>query len=143
MSATHRTIKTPDPRYRSLVVTVGESSFASNGGVIPIQGTSYSAREFVGLLGSDYKKEFSDFVYVEQLDDVKEGGQLVFARNFTPTQRNTPFRVTSKFGNHRWPPILKHLSFELARDFPLVTQNSAGNNTFAKDRKSTRLNSSH
>ena len=131
MSATHRTISTPDPRYRSLVVTVGESSFASNGGVIPIQGTSYSSDLFRGLLESDYHKEFENFVYVQQLPDVKEGGQLVFARGFTTEERNTPFRVTSKFGNHRWPPILKFLKFELARDFPLVSQNKAGNNTYA------------
>lgn len=131
MSATHRTIATPDPRYRSLVVSVGESSFASNGGVIPAQGTSYSANDFRGLLGSDYLKEFDDFVYVQQLDDTKTGGQLVFARHFTDEERATPFRVTSRFGNHRWPPILKELRFMLARDFPIVSQLSDGKTIYA------------
>ena len=101
MSATHRTIATPDPRYRSLVVSVGESSFASNGGVIPVQGTSYSSDLFRGLLGSDYHKEFENFVYVQQLPDSKTGGELVFARSFTDQERNTPFRTTTRFGNHR------------------------------------------
>lgn len=131
MSATHRTIATPDPRYRSLVVSVGESSFASNGGVIPIQGTLYSSDLFKGLLGSDYHKEFDDFVYTQQLPDSKTGGELVFARHFSDEQKKTPFRVTSKFGNHRWPPILKQLQFIQARDFPITSQLSDGKTIYA------------
>ena len=131
MSDTHRTIATPDPRYRSLVVVVGESSFASNGGVIPVQGTSYSSPLMKGLLGSDYKKEFSDFVYTSQLEDVKVGGQLVFARHFSDEQRKTPFRTSTRFGNHRWPPILKKLEFVLARDFPITSQLSSGKTVYA------------
>lgn len=127
MSNTHRTINTPDPRYRSLVVTVTENSFASNGGVIPVQGTKY--KDFPrSIISSDYLKEFADFTYVQQLEDSKDGGRLVFARSFTDQERKTPFRTTTTFGNHRWPPILKSLKFELARDFPLNTQKSEGSN---------------
>lgn len=128
MSATHKNIKTPDPRYRSLLVNVDEDSFATAGGVLPAQGTLYSDPAWRTFLGSDYRKNYKDFVYVQQLEDTKTGGTLVFARNLTDEQRNTPFRSLSSFGNHRWPPILKHLSFVPVRDFPLTTQgiNQAG-----------------
>lgn len=128
MSATHKTIQCVDPTYRSLMVSVSESSFASNGGLLPPIGTRYDDNAWKAIIGSDYKKEFADFVYIQQSEDSKDGGTLIFSRSRTLAQRNTPFRTTTEFGNHRWPPILKELRFIPARDFPLTTQNVSGSN---------------
>lgn len=129
MSATHRTTQTPNPKYRSLIVEINEPSFAANGGRLPAQGTLYGSNEWTGLIGSDYRKEFSNFVYVEQIDDTKNGGQVIFAPGLSDAEAATPFRTKSWFGNHRWPPVLKLLKFISARDFPLVSQKTADDET--------------
>lgn len=128
MSIDAKTIPTPNPKYRALFVDVSDDSFASNGGVIPVQGTQY--KNFpASLVSKDYIKRFGDFVYVQQGEQTKDGGSLIFAPNLTPDEANTPFRTKSWFGNHRWPPVLKALKLITARDFPLVTQSTANNAT--------------
>jgi hypothetical protein len=124
MSASHTTIRTPNPAERSLVVTVPESVFAAKGGVIPPQGTLYGSSAFKTYFGKDYMKEFSEFVYTEQ---VGEYG-LAFAMNKTPEEANTPFRTyTVDFGNHHWAPVL--YAFNLIEDtsFPVAVPTIVGN----------------
>ncbi len=122
MSTTSRTVRTPDPSLRSLIITVGESSFASVGGILPKEGTLYSDDSWRSFFGSDYHKEFESFRYVTQLDDTKDGGQLLFARSRTPEDTNKPFRTLISFGNHYWHTILLKLEPVLVRGFPLATQ---------------------
>lgn len=123
MSDTHKTISTPNPSERALVVTVDEKIFASNGGVIPDEGTLYSSEDFKTFFGRDYNKEFSNFVYTGQ---TKEHG-LLFARNKTEEQMATPFRTTTWTGNHRWPPILLYVGFEA--DYVALRSYPASNGT--------------
>lgn len=119
MSASHQTVKTPNPKFRSLIVAVSEDTYASNGGIIPPEGTLYKDPLFKGFFGRDYLKEFSDFRYVCQSDEVKGG--LLFVRSMTQAQRDTPYRQETGFGNHRWCPILKALIFIKDRNFPRAT----------------------
>ena len=108
------------------MVMVSEDSLASVGGVLPAEGTLYSDAAWKTLFAGDYRKQFSNFRYVQQLEDTKEGGTLVFSRVLTESERNTPFRSITTFGNHRWDPILKVLKPIAVRDFPLTAQTSAG-----------------
>lgn len=109
MSATHRTVQTPNPKFRSLQISVKEATFASSAGIIPPEGTLYSDPAWKSFFGKDYLKEFSDFRYICQTSDNQNGGTLLFCRSMTPEQRDTPFRTTTRFGNHHWYPILKKL----------------------------------
>lgn len=109
MSATHRTCKTPNPKVRSLIVTVSEDSFVSIGGILPAEGTLYEDAAWKTLFAADYKKNFSEFAYVTQLEDTAKGGQLLFARSQTPEEKYTPFRTTFATKNHRWPMVVHGL----------------------------------
>lgn len=128
MSATHKTVPTVNPAERALVVTVLEDSFASVGGKIPPQGTPYSSPLFKTYFSKDYKKEFSDFIYTGQVGEYGLG----FARAKGPDDLDEvgnikPFRSTwTKFGNHRWCPILKGLAFVSDSTFPLSTNIVSG-----------------
>jgi len=117
MSATHTTSSTPNPRDRSLIVTVGETTYASNPFCLPKEGTLY--KDFPkGIKSDDYLKQFAEYVYVCQIPTHK----LLFAPNKTPQEANTPYRsVFSKFGNHRWHPILKNLVLLENPSFPRAT----------------------
>ncbi len=123
MSATHRTVPTPDPSQRSLVVTVSEDSFASVGGVIPKEGTLYKDPAFKTYFGKDYQKNFSDFAYTGQVGDYG----LAFARGSFNADKQLiatpkPFRSSwRKFGNHRWCPLLEGLAFIEDTEFPQAT----------------------
>lgn len=126
MSATHSTSKTPNPSERSLVVTVSEASFASAAGKLPKEGTLYGSSEWKTFFGADYRKEFSDFVYLGQGDDSQHSGQLVFSMNKTVEEASTPFRTVIECKNHRWPPVLKRLIPVPVSGFPLSTQTTNG-----------------
>lgn len=106
MSATHTTVPTPSPKFRSLVVKASEDSFASSGGILPDEGTLYSDEAWKSFFGKDYHKNFAGFRYVGQ----GEGGTLIFVRSMTDDQRNTPFRTVTYTGNHPWHPVLFSLN---------------------------------
>ena len=122
MSQTHRTIQSPNPAERSLSVTIGEASLASSGGVLPAEGTLYSSAEWKTFLGRDYLKEFADYVYTSQGEDTKDGATVLFAKDKTAAEANTPFRTTKRFGNHYWHVILVKLTPVLVEGFPLSAQ---------------------
>lgn len=109
MSATHRTCKTPNPSLRSLIVSIGEQTFQTAGGIVPKQGTLYSSAEWRTFFGADYRNNFRDFVYVTQLEDTAKGGQFLFAKGMTDEEKNTPFRTTFACKNHRWPMVVHGL----------------------------------
>lgn len=123
MDRTHTTISTPNPAERSLRVEVPERNFASNGGVIPVAGTRYDDSSFKTLFSQDYKKEFGDFLYTGQDDS----NGLLFARNKDEVEANTPFRTTTWVGNHRWPPILLFVGFDI--DYVAQRSYAASNGT--------------
>lgn len=126
MSATATTIPTPNPAERALKVAVLEESFASVGGVIPVQGTTYADSAFKTLLPADYRKNFGDFVYTGQ----GEKNTLLFAKGKTTEEANTPFRKTTWKGNHRWPPILVFVAVDPdygnLRSFPSFSGTTIG-----------------
>ncbi len=129
MSATHKTVKGPNPSERGLVVMVGETSLATSGGVLPAEGTLYSDAAWKSFFGNDYHKEFSNFVYNGQGEDTKDGGTLLFSMNKTVRQAWTPFRTTTDFKDFYWDPILLALVFikdPLPRSSSYVNQSGAG-----------------
>lgn len=128
---THKTVRTPNPKYRSLEVKVGEQSFASAGGVLPPEGTPYGDEKFRSFFGGDYRKEFKGFVYVSQGEDTPEGGTLVFAKSTSDDERNEPFRTTTSKKNHYWHPILLELRPILVEGFPYSTTTGTSTNTNA------------
>jgi hypothetical protein len=97
-----------------LVVTASEDSYAACGGILPAEGTLYSDKAWVSFFGKDYQKNFADFRYVGQGENVgsgpSAGGNLVFVRSMTDEQRNTPFRTVTYTGNHPWPAVLFSLN---------------------------------
>lgn len=126
---THKTLKSPNPKYRCLAVKIGEANFASSGGVLPAEGTLYSSQEFKDLFGADYRKNFSNFVYVGQGEDTPEGGTLLFAPNIPAAEIARPFRSFTEFKDFYWNPILKAIIFlrdPLPASRTLITEVGAG-----------------
>lgn len=115
---THKTFKSPNPAYRCLSVKVGEASFASAGGVLPVEGTVYSSAEFKPFFGADYRKEFSSYIYNGQGEDTPEGGTLLFGPGLTQAQIDTPYREFYDVKDMRWHAILKKLKFIPVQNFP-------------------------
>lgn len=124
---THKTVQTPNPSERSLVVMVDEANFAAVRGILPAEGTLYGSEEWRAFFGPRYMKEFADFVYVSQGGDTKDGGSLVFSKNKTEAAANIPFRTTKRFGNHFWHAILVKLTPVLVSGFPLSSAVGASN----------------
>jgi len=125
MSLICKTTRTPNPALRSLIVSVDEASLAPLAGVLPVEGTLFSDTSWKGIFPRDYMKLYSGFRYATQLEDTKDGAQLLFAKVRTDAEINTPFRSTSRFGNHYWPPVLKSLTFPIVTGFPYVIQTGA------------------
>lgn len=102
MPSSHTSIPTPNPTERALLVGVEESAFANNPDILPAIGTAYKDCA-KALISKDYEKKWGEYIYTEQRGDYG----LLFAKNKTVAEANTPFRTTTWFGNHRWPPILQ------------------------------------
>lgn len=122
---THSTTRTPNPRVRSLVVEVDETVFANNPNILPPLYTPYSECD-KELFAQDYNLKYGDYLYADQVGE----RSLIFVNpmkkedGFDPTK---PFRSTwTKFGNHRWCPILEGLAFIQDHSFPLATNVVSG-----------------
>lgn len=130
MSILCRTVRSPHPKYRSMLTFIPEPELANCGGILPDPGTLYE--EFPPKLRSpDYLKNFGKFVYVDQQEDGQDkdgnpGAWLIFAPGLTVEQAGVPFRSLTSFGNHRWPAILKMLRFFQDETFPLSTNIISG-----------------
>jgi len=111
MSLTHKTTKSPNPKYRCLTVKVPEANFARAGGILPAEGTLYASDEFKTFFGKDYKKLFENFVYVGQGEDWQGGGTLLFAPNIPEAVYKLPFRTFTEFKKFYWDPILQAIVF--------------------------------
>jgi len=118
MSQTHKTVKSPNPKYRCLIVSVAEENFAKYGGVLPTEGTLYSSGDFSRLFGRDYQKSFAGYVYVGQGEDFgpsekfpEGGGTLHFAPNIPAAEYKLPFRTFTEFKKFYWDPILQAIVF--------------------------------
>jgi len=112
---------TPDPHEVTLVTFVDRYNVALRD--IPVVGSTFKlwtqAYGFTELVAAHGNWTFAQ---MKTQDAPGQMNAFYWVRPRTATERQTPFRTSTKFGNHRWPPILKELSFSLARDFPLVTQ---------------------
>jgi len=109
----HKTVNSVQPGLRGLMVSVSEVSFVAAGGRLPSEGTLYSDAAWKTFFGADYRKEFSNFVYIGQGEDNREGGTLLFSPNKTTLEANTPFRTTTDYDDFHWDPILLALVFIL------------------------------
>ena len=107
----HKTVNSVQPGLRGLMVSVSEVSFAAAGGRLPSEGTLYSDAAWKTFFGADYRKEFSNFVYIGQGEDNREGGTLLFSPNKTALEANTSFRTTTDYHDFHWDPILLALVF--------------------------------
>lgn len=126
MSISSRTVRTPKPSLRSLVVEVPDENLVRLGGELPREGVLYGDNaSWKILFGQDFNLKFSGFRYVKQLEDSRAGARLLFVKSMTDEERNLPFRTTSKFGNHYWHPILKELRFLPVGSFPNTAQTGA------------------
>lgn len=107
MSDTHRIIKTPNPSVWSLAVTAKASILASQPDFTPVEGTAY--KDFPKWLkDSSYIKKWGNYTYVGSEDGSNPGDVvLIFVKNFTAQENATPYRTTTYFGDHPWPPVLK------------------------------------
>lgn len=99
-------------------MTVEESVYANDPFLIPPEGTLYKdfPRE---IFSRDYKvQKFGDYIYVTQ----SGSHGLLFAPPRTVEEAKVPYRKQwSKFGNHRWHPILKNLVLLENPSFPRST----------------------
>lgn len=125
MPDSHTSLSTPNPMERSLLVLVEESVYAQNPDIIPIQGTRYGdfPKE---IFAQDYRQEYENYIYTEQ--NGTHG--LLFAKNKTREEANTPFRKTTWKGNHRWPPILLEVNvipdYSSPRSFAVISGTNIG-----------------
>lgn len=112
MSASCHTTESPDPSYRGLVATVDETSFVTLGGRLPPEGTLLGSALWKSIFSADYRKNFSEFVYLFQGgNDSKGNGILHFGPNKTEEEANTPYRTTSSYDEFYWDGILYCLVF--------------------------------
>lgn len=107
----HKTVASPHPKYRSLIVRVDESRFQLSAGILPDEGTLYSSDSWKNFFGRNYMKNFANYVYVGQGEDYGGGGTLHFAPNISSDEANTPFRTKREFREFYWDPILKGIAF--------------------------------
>lgn len=126
MSETTTSLSTPNPVERSLLVLVEESVFANSPDIVPAPRTLY--KDFPdSLIPQEYPRDrWGEYVYT-----YPQGTHgLLFAKNKTLTEANTPFRKTTWKGNHRWPPILLGVAiipdYGSPRSFPVMVGNVIG-----------------
>lgn len=143
---THRLVATPNPQVIALRVDVRQDALVSDPTILPAEGALY--RDFPGkILSKDWLAKFGDYKYVN-CDNGKPsspnpdgrppgvertGGidgnatlSLLFLPTLSQEQRDTAYRTTSSFGNHRWAPILERLDFFADTNFPRATNRMIG-----------------
>lgn len=132
-----RLVQTPNPSEFAFAVFVPQETIAKNPTFAPFpgdlfkdlgveNGKSYGWIPDAALAQDD---RFGLYVYV-QMFVLKDGAEVMFVygKPKTEEEKNTAFRVTNRrFGNHRWPPILKALGFITDYNFPR-SANSIRNN---------------
>lgn len=107
----HQPLVTPNPEEFGLAVTVERAVAVNDPECLPAPGTLYKECN-KKLFGKDYNLKWSTWVYTTTQGLDKEGNiVLLFAKNKTTTEANTPFKTISYMSNHAWPPILKGLRF--------------------------------
>lgn len=108
-------IRTVNPRERSLIVQVQESVFAENPNIIPEVNTLY--RDFPEqCIAQDYPtSQWGNYKYVEQRGDYG----LLFVKVKTPEERNKPFLTTVENQKVPWDAVLEWIQFAIASGFPL------------------------
>lgn len=121
---------TPDPHEVTLVTFVDRYNVALRD--IPVVGSTFKlwtqASGFTELVAAHGNWTFAQ---MKTQDAPGQMNAFYWVRPRTAAERQTPFRTSSKFGNHRWPPILKQLQFIPARDFPITSQLSDGKTIYA------------
>lgn len=113
--------ETPNPSEVTLVTFVERSNVYPRD--IPTVGSQF--KDWTRASGfTELVPAHGTWVFTQMKTQDAPGAVNAFywAKTRTDAARNTPFRVTSKYGNHRWPPILKSLRFILARDFPIAAK---------------------
>lgn len=124
-SPTYRTIKTPVASERSLLVIVEDSVIGENPDILPPEGTLYGQID-PRIMPADLSSTWNNYRYVDQ-DDLGDGKLgLLFVKVQTQQEQQTPYRTTTSFGDHRWPPILHALVFIQDNNFPRSTNGSRG-----------------
>lgn len=129
MASTSKSTKSPDPRYRGLVISVDEVLFHRAAGVLPPEGTLYGSAAFENFFQAEYNPDWKNYVYVGQGEDTDTGGTLHFAPGIPPEESNIPFRVTTDFRDFYWDTILFALIFikdQLGRSGAYVNKDGAG-----------------
>lgn len=74
-----------------------------------ITGSIYES--LMPLVPQSYAKLYGSYVLTEIVRRYAGFITLTFIQHQTAAQASTPWRITSSFGNHRWPPILLALAF--------------------------------
>lgn len=140
-------LATPNPSIWALQVLIDEMVILNEPEIIPPEGTLY--KDFASkVFPKNLYKKFANYKYVNSgngpeqqvlkaafssnsenahtgaLQDKKLS--LLFLPTLTQEQRDTPFRVTTSMGNHRWAPILERLDFYRDDSFPRSTNRMIG-----------------
>ena len=100
------------------------SNIGSNGAVI----TGAIYQSLMPLVPQNYAKLYGQYVLTEVARRYAGYVTLTFIEHQTAAQASQPWRVTSSFGNHRWPPILLALAFIQDNTFQRSTNGAQGNN---------------
>ncbi len=69
---------------------------------------------------------YGDYIYSDSSEAPAGWVSFIWARPMTEEQKNTPFRTSSRFGNHHWPPILKKVEILEDNSFPNSTNGYDG-----------------
>jgi hypothetical protein len=108
ISPTHQLLRAPVPNEWALEVFIDQGMVINSPDIIPAAGTAYKSFPR-GVLPLDLMPKFQDYILVTSGDGPPGKLSLIFGKNKTPQQAQTPFRSQPKFGNHYWPPVLKAL----------------------------------
>ena len=125
-SPTHEILDTPVNQEWALKVWIDRGVFAADPDKLANtpDGTAY--QDFPqGVLPMDFIRGWGTYQFFSNENGPPGSGKiaLIFGKHKTDSQKKTPFRTTTRFGNHYWHPVLKEIRFIPVSGFPIYSGN--------------------
>jgi hypothetical protein len=76
-------------------------------------------------------EDWGGYVYGDSVESPVGWLSFLWVKKKTELEKSTPFRTYERFGNHRWPPVLRGLKFFQDTNFPNAINGPGGRIIFA------------
>lgn len=119
-------IPTPNPSEFGLEVTAKNSVLWSIASMPQAIGVAY--KNFPeGFIEMSMLENYGDYIFNKSIPAEDGYVRLIFLKPKTQAEADIPFKVTSRFGNHHWYPILKALEIIPDYNAPRSYRSANGN----------------